>query len=124
MKKFICLAVSALLVCALLTAGVFAEHTGISNTSDTEKIDVLRLLEIVKGDENGNLNLDAPVTRAEFVKMALCASTYKDTADETLSYSLSPMLREATGRQDIYQPQYRQAGSPDILTEPSARKTR
>ncbi len=90
MKKFICLAVSALLVCALLTAGVFAEHTGISNTSDTEKIDVLRLLEIVKGDENGNLNLDAPVTRAEFVKMALCASTYKDTADETLSYSLFP----------------------------------
>ena len=42
-------------------------------------LETVRVLGILSGDENGNLNLSAPVTRAEFVKMMTAASTYKDS---------------------------------------------
>lgn len=69
---------------------VSAEHTGILNTDENEKIQVLQLLEVMVGDENGNLNLDAKVTRAEFVKMAVTASAYKDSVDKSSKYSAFP----------------------------------
>ena len=40
-----------------------------------EAAQVLAALDIMVGDENGNLNLDRAVTRAEFTKMAVAAST-------------------------------------------------
>ena len=67
-----------------------AAHTGVAATPDTEKRDVLRLLEIMNGDENGDLHLDAPVTRAEFVKMAVCASPMKDNVAKASAFSLFP----------------------------------
>ena len=42
-------------------------------------LETIRVLGILSGDENGNLNLSSPVTRAEFVKMMTAASTYKDS---------------------------------------------
>ena len=46
--------------------------------STDEAAQVLAALDIMVGDENGDLSLTAPVTRAEFVKMMTAASTYKD----------------------------------------------
>lgn len=89
MKKFLCLILSAALTVAALSFAVNAEHTGIQNADEAEKSRVLQLLEIMNGDENGNMNLDAPVTRAEFVKMVISASVYKDTS-KTSSVSLFP----------------------------------
>jgi len=72
----------------LFTLGVAAEN------ADTEKItNVVRLLEIMHGDENGNLNLGDKVTRAEFVKMAICASTHKSSAETAPKSSLFPDVR-------------------------------
>ena len=69
MKQWIRFLASAAVAGTVLCGAVFAEHTGIKNTDDSEKAQALQLLEVMNGDENGNLNLDAPVTRAEFVKM-------------------------------------------------------
>ena len=43
-------------------------------TGREEAAQVLSALDIMTGDENGDLNLSAPVTRAEFVKMLMAAS--------------------------------------------------
>lgn len=40
---------------------------------------LLKSMNIMSGDENGNLNLDDAVTRAEFSKIAVNASKYKNT---------------------------------------------
>lgn len=42
--------------------------------SNEEASQVLAALDIMVGDQNGDLNLSAPVTRAEFVKMLMAAS--------------------------------------------------
>lgn len=85
MKKILLLLLSLIM---LLSLGVAAEN------EDTEKIiNVVRLLEIMNGDENGNLNLNDNVTRAEFVKMAICASTYKTSAETAPKSSLFPDVR-------------------------------
>ena len=43
-------------------------------TSRDEAAEVLAALDIMTGDENGDLHLSSPVTRAEFVKMLMAAS--------------------------------------------------
>lgn len=93
MKAWIRFLTSVTVAGTLLCGAAFAEHTGISGTDDSEKAQVLQLLEIMNGDENGNLNLEAPVTRAEFVKMAVNASVYKDSAGQS-TVSLFPDVTE------------------------------
>ena len=94
MKQWIRFLASAAVAGIVLCGAVSAEHTGIKNTDDSEKAQVLQLLEVMNGDENGNLNLDAPVTRAEFVKMAVCASVNKDSAGQS-AVSLFPDVTDS-----------------------------
>ena len=54
---------------------------------DEDKLEVIRILGIMNGDENGDLHLNDKVTRAEFVKMLVCASTYKDKVPQVSYYS-------------------------------------
>ena len=94
MKQWIRFLASAAVAGTILCGAVSAEHTGIKNTDDSEKAQVLQLLEVMNGEENGNLNLDAPVTRAEFVKMAVCASVNKDSAGQS-AVSLFPDVTDS-----------------------------
>ena len=76
---------------------MFTLCAGAENTEDKleeEVINVIKLLEIANGDENGNMNFDKNVTRAEFVKMAISASPSKDEAAGTkLNISLFPDVK-------------------------------
>ena len=63
----------------MLTFAVFA-YSNEPLSAGSEIINVIKLLEIANGDENGNMNYDKEVTRAEFVKMAINASTNKEAA--------------------------------------------
>ena len=56
---------------------------------------VIRALEIMEGNEAGDLMLEKQVTRAEFVKMVLSASIYKDTASSPASVSPFPDVRSS-----------------------------
>ena len=47
--------------------------------SQDAQLETIRALGILTGDDQGNLNLSAPVTRAQFVKMMVAASAYKDS---------------------------------------------
>lgn len=79
MKKILILVLSISIL-------VFSFNTCFASVDD-ETLEVIRVLGIMNGDENGNLNLDKKVTRAEFVKMLICASTYKDKVPAISYYS-------------------------------------
>lgn len=68
MKKRV---LSALLAAALTLSLV---TPALAVTSQDDAAQALAALDIMTGDESGNLNLSAPVTRAEFVKMLMAAS--------------------------------------------------
>ena len=68
MKKRV---LSALLSAALTLSLV---TPALAVTSRDDAAQVLSALDIMTGDENGDLNLSVPVTRAEFVKMLMAAS--------------------------------------------------
>lgn len=66
------------LLAALALVLSLAVPAALAADGDT-MLETVRVLGILSGDENGNLNLSASVTRAEFVKMMTAASTYKDS---------------------------------------------
>jgi len=66
------------LLAALALVFTLAMPAALAADEDT-MLETVRVLGILSGDENGNLNLSASVTRAEFVKMMTAASTYKDS---------------------------------------------
>ncbi len=81
----------ALLLSLIMTVFTFKAFCAPKiSVSDDEKAQVMRLLEIMNGDENGELNLKNDVTRAEFVKMAVCASGVKNGNAKSTSVSLFP----------------------------------
>lgn len=83
MKRAIALllALSLLLALCVLPASAAGEAA-------TDAVQMVQALGIMNGDESGNLNLEKPVTRAEFCKMLVAASTYKDTVGGAGGYSL------------------------------------
>ena len=94
MKKRILILLLTLSLVLGLSAVVSASHNGIEETEESEKIQIVQLLEIMNGDEYGNMNLDDTVTRAEFVKMVINASSYKDSVS-SLSVSVFPDVTSA-----------------------------
>ena len=70
MKKFISLVLSAAMLLGCAPAAFAA-----SEASDSVIEQVIRSAEIMAGDGSGNMNLDRTVTRAEYAKMLVCAST-------------------------------------------------
>lgn len=81
-------------------------------TSDDDAQRLLGVLGILSGDENGNLNLESEVTRAEFSKMLVNASSYKDKissaatstgfSDVASNHWAAPYIRVASDNKWIY----------------------
>lgn len=85
-KRIICALMSAVLVLGL-AAPAFAAQAQV--TVD-EAAQVLSALDIMTGDENGDLHLDQPVTRAEFTKLTVAASSWADSVGPAASISPYP----------------------------------
>lgn len=58
-----------------------------SDSSEQKVTTLLSVLNIMKGDENGNLNLDKKVSRAEFTKMCVASSSHKNSVATGLKIS-------------------------------------
>ena len=69
MKKFRIMLAALLSLLLLPQNLVFAVEKD-AGLTESQIIEVVRALEILQGDENGDLKLDSSVTRAQFVKMA------------------------------------------------------
>lgn len=74
MKRIVSLLLCAILLSTQVMTGAFAAPS----SQDAQM--VIRALGIMNGDGSGNLNLDKNVSRAEFAKMLIAASSYKDAA--------------------------------------------
>jgi len=85
MKRFISL---LLALCLLAPLAPARAADGV-----LDAVGVVQTLGIMTGDENGNLNLDRNVTRAEFAKMLVAASPYKDAAGGGTGYSMFKDLK-------------------------------
>lgn len=68
----------SLVLALTLIPSLFLMPAAAADTNQAEMLSVLAVLEVMNGDEHGNLNLGNQVTRAEFTKMSVSASTYKD----------------------------------------------
>lgn len=79
MKRFLSLALAAVMLCSFV---LLPEASAASGDEATIQ-QVVQTLGIITGDESGNLNLSKTVTRAEFAKMLVSASTYKDSVAAT-----------------------------------------
>ncbi len=70
-SKFAALGIIVLMLFSSLAMPVYA-------ADNATALETVKALGILSGDGSGNLNLSSNVTRAEFVKMMISASTYKD----------------------------------------------
>ncbi|BDF69558.1 hypothetical protein CE91St41_05390 [Oscillospiraceae bacterium] len=84
-KRLLSGLLAAVLCLALLPAAAFA-----AAPAEDEAAQALAALDIMVGDADGNLNLGSTVTRAEFTKMAVAASQWKDTVGPAASVSPYP----------------------------------
>ena len=83
MKRIKIIIITVLMLTFLMTQTVFA------NTVSFETIEQsIKLLDIMVGDESGNMNLQNNVTRAEFAKMVIKASEFKDIVIEDSKLSV------------------------------------
>ncbi len=73
-----------LLILSLTLAPVWAEE------APAGALELLSKLEIMQGDPDGNLRLNDSVTRAEFTKMAVASSSYRNSVAKSLSISPFP----------------------------------
>lgn len=58
--------------------------------AEEEVAQVLAALDIMVGDQNGDLALERTITRAEFTKLAVAASTSRDTVGDTVAVKPYP----------------------------------
>lgn len=93
MKRIFGILLAALLVLPTVTSAFAVEKS--AGLTEEMIINTVGALEIMQGDENGNLNLENNVTRAEFVKMAVSASNYKDDADVKIAFSVFPDVQSS-----------------------------
>lgn len=82
MKKIL-----SLLLAAVLLAGSLPMAFAASVVSESVVEQVIRSTGIMVGDTSGNMNLDKTVTRAEYAKMLVAASSYKDKVAGTSNVS-------------------------------------
>lgn len=82
MKKIL-----SLLLAAVLLAGSLPMALAASAVSESVVEQVIRSTGIMVGDTSGNMNLDKTVTRAEYAKMLVAASSYKDKVAGTSNVS-------------------------------------
>lgn len=68
----------SLLLTAAVLLGSAPAALAASSASDSVIEEVIRATDIMVGDESGDMNLNNTVTRAEYAKMLVSASTYKD----------------------------------------------
>ncbi|MGM9937024.1 MAG: S-layer homology domain-containing protein, partial [Candidatus Ornithomonoglobus sp.] len=88
MKKIISALLTAAMAVSAVSAIPFTASAASSSwQSDTQMMSLLSALDIMVGDDNGNYNLDSYVTRAEMTKIAVAASSSKNTVAIGMKFS-------------------------------------
>lgn len=86
MKRILAFILSIVITLGIVTISPLAAFS----ESETGILGLLSELEIMSGDPDGNLRLDDYVSRAEFTKIAVASSSYKNSVATNLSISPFP----------------------------------
>lgn len=78
----------SILLAVCMAASLLCVPAGAVAAADGGEVQTIRALGIMTGDSAGNLNLEANVTRAQFAKMLVNASKYKDSVGDGEGVSL------------------------------------
>ena len=78
----------ALALALCMAAALLMIPAGATVSADSGEVQTIRALGILVGDTSGNLNLEGNVTRAQFAKMLVNASSYKDSVGDSAGVSL------------------------------------
>lgn len=78
------------LLCAVLLLGLVPAGLAATGVSEAEAARTLAALDIMSGDEKGDLALSRPLTRGEFTKLAVGASVYADSMGATAAVAPYP----------------------------------
>ena len=65
LKRALSLALASVMVLGMMVVGSSASHKDVDEDQNVEAIEVLQAVKIMVGDDNGNFNPDAKVTRNE-----------------------------------------------------------
>lgn len=101
-----------LFICLVTLLTLISTVTAAEVTDKDDAVKLLGVLGIMNGDEKGNLNLENNVTRAQFSKMLVTASPYKDNipataistgfSDVEATHWAAPYVRVASTNKWIY----------------------
>lgn len=78
----------SILLAVCMAASLLSVPAGAAAAADGGEVQTIRALGIMTGDSAGNLKLEANVTRAQFAKMLVNASKYKDSVGDGEGVSL------------------------------------
>ena len=95
LKRALSLALASVMVMGLMVVGTGASYVDVSSENNVEAIEVLQEVGVMTGDENGNFNPDALVTRNEMAVvmsnlMDYRVANYKGTSPFTDVQETSP----------------------------------
>ena len=95
LKRALSLALASVMVMGLMVVGTGASYVDVSSEQNQEAIEVLQAVGVMTGDENGNFNPDANVTRNEMAVvmsnlMDYRVANYKGTSPFTDVQETSP----------------------------------
>ncbi len=79
-----------LVLAAILLGAIAAVPTVFADDTEDGVLELLSELSIMRGDPDGNMRLDDYVSRAEFTKMAVASSEYKNSVATNLAISPFP----------------------------------
>ena len=65
LKKVLALAVASVMLLGMMVVGTSATYSDVATTDNVEAIEVLKALEVMTGDDQGNFNPDQKVTREQ-----------------------------------------------------------
>lgn len=85
MKKIVSLIITVTVIASMTVMPSFTAHAAVSE--DDGVIALLKELEIMQGDNSGDMRLDQKVSRAEFAKIAIALSPAKNTVAVGLKMS-------------------------------------
>ena len=84
-----------LAICLMVSMLSLTSYSSAVTGSESIAEQSIRALGIITGDENGNMNLYGSVTRAEFAKMMVAASVFKNTIGNSSGYSLFKDVKQS-----------------------------
>lgn len=88
MKQKLGTRILTLLLCLTLLAGTATTGVSASSSSESDSATlVMSALGVISPDTSGNYNLSATMTRAQFARMLITASSYSDLVDSTSTSS-------------------------------------